>query len=133
VWHATPTHAVANVRGDLPEPLSRPRPYTDTFAWRTLKHLVQAALVASVLFLVIAGGRAPVTSLSWCASALLMMFVVVMSDRQRFAERDPAFEIMEYVAPARPLEGHVAAPAPGPLVPLVGEMHVVMPARVSVT
>lgn len=125
---------VGPVMGDaLDHPTARPMPYRDPVEWLLLKHLVQVALVGSVLLFVLHGGEAPMMALSYVGTALLLMGVIVLADRQRFSDRDPAFEFIEFIAPApRPPE-----PAPavrqGALVPLVEQMQEFFPERVSVT
>ena len=112
---------------------ARPRPYHDPVAWLLLKHLVQLAFAGSVVLFVVNGGDAPTMALSYVATGLLLMGVIVLADRQRFNDRDPNFEIVEFIpAPPRPMP---AAPAvqQGALVPLVEQMQSVLPERVSVT
>ena len=110
----------------------RPLPYRDAPAWHLLKHGVQLALVASVVLFVVQGGRAPLMAFGYVGTALLLMVAIVVADRQRFQDRDPAFEILEVLVPEpRPLPTREMRPAP--LVPLVEQMQVAMVDRVDVT
>lgn len=132
--HATaplvPVHV--HVPGFEDEPRARPVPYSDPLAWTLLKHLVQAALVGSVLMFVTHGGNDPMMALSYVATALLLMGIVVVADRLRFADRDPSMEIVEFIVPIQPQQ--VAQPRPvAPLVPLVEQMQVAMTGHVDVT
>jgi hypothetical protein len=120
---------------------ARPRPHADSVEWLLVKHLVQVALVASVVLLVIEGGRSPILALAYAATGLLLMGTMVIADRQRFADRDPDFQIVEFIAPVEAQadvlshEHHHAAYAMphAPLAPLVEQMQGIMPARVDVT
>ena len=116
------------------EPFARPRPLRDSLGWSCAKHLVQLALVGSVVLLVLDGGDAPRMALSYVVTALLLMAVVTASDRQRVQDRDPAMEFVEFITPERP-PAHAPAPTlrPAPLTPLVEQMQSVMPERVRVT
>jgi hypothetical protein len=107
------------------EPTMRPRPYRDPIEWLLLKHLVQAAFIAAVVVFVVQGGSAPLMSLGYVG-------VTTIADRLRFADRDPAFEIIEIIAP-QPALMPMREPRPAPLAPLVEQMQVVMPEAVSVT
>jgi hypothetical protein len=124
----------------------RVRPYADGLEWLLVKHLVQVALVASVVLLVLEGGRAPVLSLAYAATSLLLMGLLALADRQRFNDRDPDLGIIEFVAPQQPQVAahehphqHHAHPQPqhyqrpAPLTPLAHQMQVVMPQHVDVT
>jgi hypothetical protein len=127
-----PTH-VGPVMGDIDGPTARPRPYVDPLPWLLLKHLVQLALVGSVLLFVLSGGKAPMMALSYVGTGLLLMGVIVLADRQRFLDRDPAFEIVEFIpAPPRPVEPTPAVPA-STLAPMVDLMHQVLPERIEVS
>lgn len=125
-----PVHV--HVPGFEDEPRVRPLPYRDPLAWSWLKHLVQAALVGAVLMFVTHGGNDPLMAGSYVATALLLVGIVVVADRLRFADRDPAMEIVEFIVPAQPQQA--AQPRPvAPLVPLVEQMQVAMAGRVDVT
>jgi hypothetical protein len=120
-----------HVSGFEDEPYARPLPYRDSAGWSWVKHLVQAALVAAVLMFVTNGGNDPVMGASYVLTALLLLAVVTISDRQRFADRDPSMLIVEVVQPQRR-----PAPAPppvAPLVPLVEQMQHALHQRVDVT
>lgn len=124
---------VGPVRDATEQGTARPRPYRDPLGWMVLKHVVQLALVGSVLLFVFSGGEAPMTALSYVATGLLLMGVIVLADRQRFADRDPAFEIIEFIpAPPRPVQAEPVVPR-STLVPLVEQMQTVLPERVAVT
>lgn len=118
------------------DPMARPRPYRDSLAWSAIKSLVQLALVVSVLIFVVDGGNAPLMALCYVGTGLLLMGAIVVADRERFTDRDPGFQIIEYVQPPRAAQ-QSAASVPmatrAPLVPLAQQMHVAMPERVSVT
>lgn len=114
------------------EPTMRPRPYRDPIEWLLIKHLVQAAFIAAVVVFIFQGGSAPLMSLGYIGTCMLLMGVTVIADRLRFADRDPAFEIIEIIAP-QPALMPMPEPRPAPLVPLVEQMQVVMPEAVSVT
>jgi hypothetical protein len=127
-----PTH-VGPVRDAHEQGTARPRPYRDPIGWLVLKHVVQLALAGSVLLFVLNGGEAPMMALSYVATGLLLMGVIVLADRQRFADRDPAFEIIEFIpAPPRPVQAEPVVPA-STLAPMVDLMHSVLPERVEVT
>lgn len=114
------------------EPRMRPRPYVDPIQWLLVKHLVQLALVMSVVMFVVYGGRAPLMALGYVGTGLLLMGVIVIADRLRFSDRDPNFEIIELLAPDPvPVQQHVLRPAP--LTPLVEQMQVAMQQHVTVT
>lgn len=114
------------------EPRMRPLPYADPIAWSLLKHAIQLALVASVVIFAIYGDHAPLMALGYVGTGLLLMGTLVIADRLRYADRDPSFAIIEFLAP-------VSAPVavrempPAPLAPLVEQMQVVMPETVAVT
>lgn len=132
VWSDLAAGAVVGASAE--QPRIRPRPWADPVEWLLVKHVVQLALVASVVLLVLQGGRSPLMSLAYVATALLLMVVVVLADRQRFRDRDPAFEIVELVAPAAP-PAVTRRPVvqPGPLAPLMRQMHEALGAPVDVT
>jgi hypothetical protein len=71
-------------------------------------------------------------ALAYAATALLLMGVMVIADRQRFNDRDPEFEIVEFIAPEP-----IPAPQPvvrhAPLTPLVHQMQVALPERIDVS
>jgi hypothetical protein len=152
--NVAPVHAQTDVLAG-----ARPRPHADSFEWLLVKHLVQLALVASVVLLVLEGGRSPILALAYASTGLLLMGTMVIADRQRFADRDPDFQIVEFFAPIEPARSAAPAPAPydmpysphvarpmvpephvayaprphAPLGPLVDQMQGVMPAHVDVT
>ncbi len=110
----------------------RPLPYRDSFEWTLFKHVVQLALIASVALFVLRGDQSPLLALGYAGTALLLLVSIVLSDRQRFRDRDPSFEILEVLTPEpRPLPQREMRPAP--LVPLVEQMQVAMVDRVDVT
>lgn len=137
--HQAPHQAAPTTPAPAPTatlaPRARPRPYSDSLAWTGVKAFVQLALVASVILFVLDGGDAPMMALSYVATAIFLMTAMVIADRERFNDRDPEFEIVEYVMPERVTASQppVALPVRAPLVPLVQQMQVVMPERVSVT
>lgn len=140
VWRQFPqdpgplVDAVAHGIAQAQPPEARPRPYQDPLEWTMLKHAAQLALAASVLLFVLQGGAAPLMALTYVATGLLLVVVVVVADRQRFGDRDPAFDIVEFVAPP-PAPARPAMPAvrQGPLAPLALQMGVVLDCRVDVT
>lgn len=107
-------------------------PYADPIAWSLLKHGIQLALVASVVIFAIYGGKAPIMALGYVGTALLLMGTLVIADRLRYADRDPSFAIIEFLAP-EPVPVVVHELRPAPLAPLVEQMQVVMPETVAVT
>lgn len=120
-----------HVQGFDDEPRMQMRPYRDPLGWHLVKHLVQLALITSVVLFAARGGDGLV-GLGYMGTALLLMLVVVLADRMRFADRDPSFEIVEFLAPA-PRPEPVPQPRIAPLVPLVEQMHVALGDRVDVT
>lgn len=114
------------------EPRMRPLPYVDPIEWSLLKHTIQLALVASVVIFAIYGGEAPLMALGYVGTGLLLMGTLVIADRQRYADRDPSFAIIEFIAP-EPVPVVVREMRPAPLAPLVEQMQVVMPETVAVT
>ena len=114
------------------EPRMRPLPYADPIAWSLLKHAIQLALVASVVIFAIYGGKAPIMALGYVGTGLLLMGTLVIADRLRYADRDPSFAIIEFIAP-EPAPVVVREMRPAPLAPLVEQMQVVMPETVAVT
>ena len=115
------------------EPQLRPRPCVDPLAWLLLKHGIQLAFVASVVMFAIYGGRAPLMALGYVGTGLLLMGSMVIADRLRFADRDPDFQIVEFIAPEPLHVPMVQDVRPAPLAPLVEQMQVVLPETVSVT
>jgi hypothetical protein len=114
------------------EPRMRPLPYADPLAWSLLKHAIQLALVASVVIFAIYGDQAPLMALGYVGTGLLLMGTLVIADRLRYADRDPSFAIIEFLAP-EPVPVIVREMRPAPLAPLVEQMQVVMPETVAVT
>ncbi len=114
------------------EPRMRPRPCVDPLAWSLLKNAIQLALVGSVVMFALYGGRAPLMALGYVGTGLLLMGALVIADRLRFADRDPDFAIIEFLAPD-PVPVVVHEMRPAPLAPLVEQMQVVMPETVAVT
>lgn len=113
---------------------ARPRPYTDPLGWMLIKHLVQLALAGSVLLFVLNGGEAPMMALSYVATGLLLMGVIVLADRQRFQDRDPNFDIVEYIpAPPRPVQAAEPVVPASTLAPMVDLMQQVLPERINVS
>lgn len=119
------------------EPQTQPttRPYADGLAWQLLKHVMQLALVASVLLLVLHGGEMPMMALSYVATGLLLMGVISVIDRQRYADHDVDFEVLAVVAPPTHHQQPAVVPMVhvGPLGPLIEQMQHALPDRVSVT
>jgi len=114
------------------EPRMRPRPCVDPLGWLLLKHAIQLAFVGNVLMFAIYGGQAPLMALGYVGTGLLLMGVLVIADRLRFADRDPNFSIVEFLAP-EPVAAPQHVMRPAPLAPIVEQMQVAMPERVSVT
>lgn len=114
------------------QPRMRPLPCVDPLAWSLLKHAIQLAFVASVVMFAVYGGRAPLMALGYVGTGLLLMGSMVIADRLRFADRDPSFTIIEFLAP-EPAPAPQHEPRPAPLAPLVEQMQVVLPETVSVT
>jgi hypothetical protein len=129
-----PAH-VGPVYGEgLEQPAARPRPYVDPLPWTLLKHLVQAAFAGSVLLFVLSAGKAPIMALGYVATGLLLIGVIVLADRQRFSDRDPNFEIVEFIAPpAPPVQQQAPAVPASTLAPMVDLMQSVLPDRLNVT
>lgn len=125
-----PLHELAREQS---QPYARPKPWRDPLEWTLLKHAVQLALVASVVLVVLHGGRAPVLALSYAATGLLLMGVMVIADRRLFEGRDPAFEIVEFITPDPMPAPATPAVRQGPLVPIVQQMQGVLPQHVEVT
>lgn len=135
LWHASPDAVGPPPDESADHPTARPKPYRDPVEWMLLKHVVQLALAGSVLLFVLYGGNAPLMALGYVATGLLLMGVVVLADRQRFHDRDPNFDIVEFVAPPpRPAPPPEPVVREGALVPLAQQMHSVLAAeRVEVT
>jgi hypothetical protein len=81
---------------------------------------------------VVYGGRAPLAALGYVGTGLLLMASMVFADRFRFSDRDPNFEIVEFLAP-EPVRVVQVEPNPAPLAPLVEQMQVAMPPHMTVT
>lgn len=113
-------------------PRMRPLPYADPIAWSLLKHAIQLALVASVIIFVLYGDQAPVMALGYVGTGLLLMGTLVIADRLRYADRDPSFAIIEFLAP-EPIPVVVREMRRAPLAPLVEQMQAAMPESVAVT
>ncbi len=114
------------------EPRMRPLPYVDTLPWALLKHAIQLALVASVVIFAIYGDQAPLMALGYVGTGLLLMGTLVIADRLRYADRDPSFAIIEFLAP-EPVPVVVREMRPAPLAPLVEQMSYALSERVDVT
>lgn len=122
-----------HVAGCDDQPRMRPLPYRDSVAWLLLKHVVQCALVLSVVIFAMHGDDAPLVAISYVGTSLLMVGVVVIADRQRFQDRDPSFEILEILAPAAPAPVAQPVARPAPLAPLVEQMRAAIGEHVDVT
>ncbi len=114
------------------EPRMRPLPYADPIAWSLLKHAIQLAFVVSVVIFARYGDQAPLMALGYVGTGLLLMGTLVIADRLRYADRDPSFAIIEFLAP-EPAPVPVRELPRAPLAPLVEQMQVVMPETVAVT
>lgn len=114
VWNdatSAPTAAApAPGPAHAPAPQARPR-HEEPASWVLLKHLMQLAFVASVLLLVTSGGGSPTMALGYAATGLMLMGIMAVSDRQRFADSGATFVSIEFVdaAPAP-----ASSPAPPP-------------------
>lgn len=114
---------------------TRPRPYRDEPLWWLIKSGVQLAFALMAVLFVLEGGELPLMAGSYAGTALLLVVAVVVADRQRFLDRDPAFEIVECLVPRpSPVAGVRAhEPRPGPLATLAEQMASALPARIDVT
>lgn len=124
----TPVH----VAGSEYDPYAQMLPFSDSRVWMLMKNFIQLSVVAVVILFVVRGGNDPATSLVAVLSSLALLVVVVLSDRERFGDRDPSLPIVEIVHRELPVTvGQVETRAP--LVPLIEQMHSSMPEKVQVT